>query len=141
MRVITDSWVKVARLPPPTQWRNTGRQAWRDCVGAARLRASLRPHSGGTQVAIARAKTRPSSLPQAQYGGFHLRVLVVHTLLARGGNDRSAQRAMRHQAAGIAHQVRTRQRHDGGQRSGGLFSCVFSVVLYVRRGVRRWILI
>jgi hypothetical protein len=40
----------------------------RDCVGAARLRASLRPHSGGRQIAISRSKTRPSSLAQCQYG-------------------------------------------------------------------------
>src|SRR5262245_52395842 len=48
---------KVARLPPPTQWRQKGRS-----------QGSLRPHSGGRQVAISRANTRPSSLAQCQDG-------------------------------------------------------------------------
>jgi hypothetical protein len=43
--------------------KREGRQAWRDCVGAARLRASLHPHSGGRHVAISRSKIRPNSLP------------------------------------------------------------------------------
>ena len=47
--------------------------------------------------------------------GSCLRFFAVHTLLARGGNDRRPKLTVRRQAACIADQVRTRQGHDGGK--------------------------
>ena len=80
---------KVARLPPPTQWRKTG------------------PH---IQIKDAAQKSDPGPIR-----GSCLRFFAFHTLLTRCGDDRRPERAMRRQTAGIAHQVRTRQRHDGGK--------------------------
>jgi hypothetical protein len=83
MRVITDSWVKVARLPPPTQWRKTGRH-----------------------IQIKHTAEKPAPVPIRDP---RLRFFAVHTLLAWCGNDRSPQLAVRRQTATVAHQVGTRQ--------------------------------
>ena len=40
------------------QWEGGRSQGWRDCVGAARLRASLRPRSGGRIAAMMRREPR-----------------------------------------------------------------------------------
>jgi len=42
-------------------------------------------------------------------------LLFLHTLLARRGDDRPTQVAVRRQTAPIAHQVEPRQGHEGGQ--------------------------
>ncbi|MDH3603298.1 MAG: hypothetical protein OEU26_27095 [Candidatus Tectomicrobia bacterium] len=42
-------------------------------------------------------------------------MIIVHTLLARGGNDHVAKLAVGRQTAAVANQVGTRQGHDGGQ--------------------------
>ena len=56
MRVITDFWVMAAMMRREPRWQN------------GRSQGSLRPPSGGRQVAISRSNTRPSSLAQFQYG-------------------------------------------------------------------------
>src|SRR5262249_33621783 len=76
---------KVARLPPPTQWRKTG-----------------------CHIQIKHATQQSGPVP---IRCSRLRFIAVDTLLARCGNDRRPELAMRRQAAGIADKVRTRQGH------------------------------
>ena len=58
MRVMTDSWVRAAMMRSEPRRQN------------GRSQGSLRPHRGGRQVAISRAKTRLSSLTQVPRRGF-----------------------------------------------------------------------
>ena len=97
MRVMTDSWVKVARLPPPTQWRKNGSN---DAQGATPAKRT------GGHIQIKNAAEQPGPVPVR---GSCLRFFAVHTLLAWGGNDRGPQLAVRRQTATVAHQVGTRQ--------------------------------
>jgi hypothetical protein len=53
---MTDSWVMAAMMRSAPRRHN------------GRAQGSLRPHSGGRQGAIAKSKTRPSSLAQCQEG-------------------------------------------------------------------------
>jgi hypothetical protein len=97
MRDITDSRVKVARLPPPTQWRKNGGKAPQGATAAKRTL----PH-----IQIKDAAQQPGPTP---VGCASLRFVALHTLLARWGNDRRLERAIRRHTPRIAHQVRTRQ--------------------------------
>jgi hypothetical protein len=77
---------KVARLPLPTQWRKTG------------------PH-----IQIKGAAQQSGPVP---IRGSCFCFVAVHTLLARCGDDRGLERAVRRDTASVAHQVDTWQGHE-----------------------------
>ena len=80
---------KVARLPPPTQWRKT--------VG---------------HIQSKHASQEPGPAPGRSSS---LRLLPVDTLLAWRRDHRLAQRAMRRYTASITDKVDTRQGHEDSQ--------------------------
>ena len=61
------------------------------------------------------AKDPPQESGPRQIRGAPRRLLPVHSLLARGGDDAPAQMAVRREAAPIAHEMHVRQGDQGRQ--------------------------